>query len=384
MEIKSCKWAVSAIALLILSTPASAQWREEKAPDCSISGTEITTLSDPVFGGPNIWDMVDGGDGMDVFSDIVPLENGHFVVGGSYTKDKKDNVFHPLIIRYDERFKKLWEIRPATTAHKTVQRILKTKDGYAAVGDMRDATKGQGFYILFLDDKGKASSEVSFFEPGGYLESKSIVHATDGTGFIIAAQFTDAKDDQKQYGFVYKVARDGKIIWKRSYRPGPTTVFQNLKPSLKGQYVVVGQIVTGGNKSAGWAMRIDNDGAIGWQKTYPRGLAATLYSVSEFLDGSFLLTGKIRPLTGESNSMAAWVMKVDTTGNPIWQRYYKSDFYDYGAGDSIVYEDGRGSVLVNGASIHKDYLSLWCLDGGHGLYGWPERQPIEACFGPCC
>lgn len=356
MEVKSCKWAVSAITLVFLAFPAMAQGKDDVI-DCKISGTEITTLRDPLFGGPNVWDMKDGGDGMDVFADIIPLENGHFVVGGSYTKDKKDNVFRPVITRYDERYKKVWDTRPVSTEHKTVQRVVKTKAGFAALGDVRDAERGQGFYIAHLDDKGKVTGETPFFEDGGHLESKSLVLSSDDTGFIIAAQFTDAKDDQKQYGLIYKIASDGKIIWKRAYRPGPTTVFQTLKPTIKGQYIVVGQIVTGGNKSAGWAMRVDNDGAIGWQQTYPRGLAATLYGASEFLDGSFVLAGKIRPLAGENSGMAAWVMKVSSTGKPIWQRYFKSEFYDYSGGDSVVYEDGRASVLISGASINKDYRS---------------------------
>lgn len=345
-----------AFILVFLAAPAMAQ--EDEGPiDCTISGTEITNMREPQFSGPNVWDMIEGDDGMEAYADFIPLESGNFIAAGSYTKDKKDNIYHPLIVRFDERFKKVWETKADSAAYKTIHRILKTKSGYTVLGDVQDKGRGNGFYIGFYDDKGKAKGENAFFEKGGSLDAKSLVLAADGTGYVIAAQFTDGKDDQKQYGLVYKISSTGKQIWKRSYQPGPTTVFQTLQPTLNGAYVVAGQIVTEEHKSAGWAMRIDDNGSIGWQRTYPRGLAASLYGGTAYTDGGFLLTGKIRPLTGAGPAMAAWIMKVDATGAPVWQRYFKSPFYDYTASDTIAYEDGRSTVLINGASLDKDHRS---------------------------
>lgn len=345
-----------AFILAFLVAPAWAQEMEGPV-DCTISATEITQLREPQFSGPNIWDMIEGDDGMESYADIIPLENNHFVVAGSYTKDKKDEIYHPLIVRFDERFKKVWETKIDSAALKTIHRILKTKSGYTVIGDVQDKGRGNGFYIGFYDDKGKARGENTFFEKGGSLDVKSLLLSADGAGYMVAAQFIDGKDDQKQYGLIYKISSSGKQIWKRSYQPGPTTVFQTLQPTLNGAYVVAGQIVTGDKKSAGWAMRIDDNGAIGWQRTYPRGLAASLYGGTAYTDGSFLLTGKIRPLTGAGPSMAAWIMKVDATGAPVWQRYFKSQFYDYTAADAIAYEDGRTTILIDGASLNKDYRS---------------------------
>ncbi len=357
MEVKSCKWALTASILACLAGPTWAQTDLEGPPDCTFTNTEITTMRDPQFGASNVWDLSEGDEGMEVYADLIPLENNNFVVAGAFTKDKKDETYHPLLVRFDDRFKKVWETRADKGDYKTIHRILKSKDGFTALGDVQDKGRGNGIYLGFYDDKGKLKNEVSFFEPGGNLDAKSLALAADGTGYLVAAQFTDGKNAQKQYGLIYKLSATGKQFWKRSYQPGPTTVFNTLQVTLGGNYIVAGQIVTEDNKSAGWAMRINGDGTIGWQRTYPRGLAASLYGAAEFADGSMIFTGKIRPLTGAKSGMAAWIMKTDSSGAPQWQRHFQSPFYDYAASDVITYEDGRASVLVNGASINKDYRS---------------------------
>ncbi len=354
MEGKRRKLSLSAIILILMSGNAWAQ-EEEALASCLTNETEIISIREPQFGAIYKWDMSEGDDGMEQYADVVPLEEGAFVVGGSYSKDKKDETVRPLLIQFDNRFKKVWEMKGDVTGAKTIMHVIKTKSGYTVAGDMRDKMRG-GFYIGFFDDSGKPKGEVPYYEDGGSVEVKSI-HPADGGSYIVAAQFTDAKDDQQQYGLIYNVSGSGKVLWKRSYRPGPTTVFQTLQPTLDGAYVVAGQIVTGENKSAGWAMRVEKNGAIGWQRTYPRGLAASLYGAGQFSDGSFILTGKIRPLAGAKTGLAAWVMKTDASGAPLWQRYFNSEFYDYAASDIIAYEDGRASVLINGAALDSDYRS---------------------------
>jgi hypothetical protein len=68
------------------------------------------------------------------------------------------------------------------------------------------------------------------------------------------------------------------------------------------------------------------------------------------------LSGKARPLDYQGNGLSAWVMKTDSAGNPLWQRYFKGE-YSYEAPDLIVYEDGRTSVLFNGAGVDSDHRS---------------------------
>lgn len=312
----------------------------------------------PIFeAAANVWDIVEGGEGMEVYSDVIPLPENNFIAAGTFTKDKKDNVYHPLIVRFDDMFKKVWESRDTYGAYKTVQRIVPVKDGLAVLGNVRDGSKGGGIYLGFYDDNGKFLKDTQVFERGGKLDGKAMVLSADGSGFLVAAQYIDNKNARSQYGMIYKFSPSGEQLWKRSYKPGRSSVFQNIQTTLKGDYLVTGQLVTDDNKSSGWVVRIDGKGIIIWQQIYPRGLAASLYSAQETKDGQLILSGQIRPLSGVKDGLAAWVMKTDATGRLQWQRYFRSVNYDFKASDTIVYEDGRSSVLVNGTGLAPEFTA---------------------------
>lgn len=332
-----------------LSQPESAP---EDGLECYASQSEITELREPQFGGGSVFDLVYSQDGMDVFSDVLSLGDDILIAGGSYTKDTKDSVYRPLLVKYDERMKPLWEMRGETDGMRTIHRMIATKDGITVLGDIGDAQKGGGIYIASYDYDGKVRGKpIPVFESGGDLDAKGFVQAADGSGYIIAAQFVSDRDEREQHGMLYKISRAGGVVWKRSYKTGRSTVFNSINAAIDGQsYIVAGQVVLEGNLSGGWLLLVDGNGAIKWQRSYPRGLAASLQAAAQTKDGEFVLGGKARPSDYTGDGLAAWVMKTDSTGNPLWQRFFRGD-YSYGAPDLIVYEDGRASVLVTGQGL---------------------------------
>jgi hypothetical protein len=240
---------------------------------------------------------------------------------------------------------------------KTIIRALKVKDGFVVIGDINDPAKGQGIYLSAYGDDGKARGKPSsLFEPGGNLNARAFVPSQDGAGYSIAAQYINASDENDQHGVLFKVSCAGAVIWKRSFKSGLATVFHNIQTGADGKYLVTGQIVLDDAKSGAWLLRVDENGAIEWQRHYPRGAAATFQAAGQTKQGEYILTGKARPAGAEGEGLAAWVMKTDSSGNPLWQRYLTGDF-SYEALDLIVYEDGRASVLINAQAMNGEARS---------------------------
>lgn len=382
MELNPRKYLLSAALLICMAAPAMAQDAET---DCSVTPSEITKIREPEFGTSTMWDVIYAEEGMDVFTDMLALEKNEKLAVGAFTKDLKDEVYHPLIAKFDENMKTLWAVREETPEQRTIQRVIKTKDGFTVLGDLSDKARGNGIYIASYDDAGKMKGKpVPLYEEGGELDAKSFVAASDGTGYVIAAQFIDGKDAEKQYGLLYKISRSGSVLWKRSFEPGQSTVFNNIQTALDGSYIVAGQIVLNEHKSGGWLLRINDNGSIKWQRTYPRGMAASLQAVAQTKEGEFVVTGKARPNNYTGKGLTAWVMKTDSAGNPLWQRYFKGDSYSYEAPDVIVYEDGRASVLINGQGMDSEHRShariITFLPQGRvqGLEDYTEGQNASA------
>ncbi len=348
MNFKALKLSILLLSLAIPKSDSAAQDYE-----CVTSpSTQITKLRAPIFkGSRNAWDVMYAGDGMDVFTDLIPLDEKTFVAAGYYTKNKDDKIRRPMIIKYDDLFKPVWESREEAKDSRTISHILKTKDGFMVLGDVTNDQKKNGIYTSHYTKDGKPKSKTTpIFEAGGTLSAKAFIKAQDGGGYIVLAQYVDDDDDEKQYGILYKISEAGNIVWRRSYQTGQSNILNKIQATLDGTYVAVGQIVSGKEKSAGWVLRLDQKGAIQWQQTYPRGMAASFQTVAQSKEGDFILAGKSRPFDSNNETLAALVMKTDSNGKSQWERYFRGD-YSYGAPDMIVYEDGRIVTLLTATSM---------------------------------
>ncbi len=386
----ACLWAGG----LAMAGPAAAA--EELPIDvCYYRQEEDITLKEPDFNTGTKWEMLYAKEGMDVFSDVVPLPDGSMVAGGTFTSNPEDKIFHPLLIKRDARGKILWETRVATPEYRTIQRMLKKGEGFFIAGVVKDAKGRQGIYTALYDANGflpgggvpvkKAQADVtkgqteisktqpvetkktvekpvlvkpgktgpSLFEKGGALEVRAMVEAADASGYFIAAQFIDEENPARQHAILFKVSKQGALLWKRSYQPGMSTAFNGMHAMLDGGYMLTGQLVLEDGRAGGWAVKVDGKGTIQWQQVYRRGMAAVLQAAGQTQDGGYILTGKIkggREDQIQKDTTSAWVMKVNQDGNPVWQRYFSGD-YKYDAPDVLLYADGRTDVLVGAQSL---------------------------------
>ncbi len=68
-------------------------------------------------------------------------------------------------------------------------------------------------------------------------------------------------------------------------------------------------------------IRLDQDGQVIWDKTIP-GKVAAAHAILAVPDGGFVLGGFANHQVGTSGQ-SAWVMKLDSQGNSVWERFLK-------------------------------------------------------------
>lgn len=326
------------VGLIGSATPVLAQ-------TCDITLEEITRLRAPAFDNYTKWDETFGNDGMEQFSDLFPVVDGSIVAVGAYTKNEEDPVYKPLLVHMNEKGEVKWETREESKSFKSINRIIAFNKGYAVLGDLNDNSRGDGLFVAFYGDDGKRKNEFTIFESGKNLDGKAILASADGKSLMIAAQVNPGGSTDGQYGVLYKYTSSGKRVWRHGYSPGTRSVFHNLSPAKRGGYIVSGEVELPDGRMGGWLIRVDNDGAIMWQRSYSRGSYAAFLNATSLEDDAILLTGQTRPSGGKRNS--GWIMKVKNTGDIVWQRYYAGD-YNYSIRDVMPYEDGRSVALLAG------------------------------------
>lgn len=320
-----------------------------KAQQCEIIPDQIVSLKFPSFEGLYEWSVLYGEDGFDRFSKVIMFDKELFFAAGDYTRDSADNKIKPFFAAFNRRGTVAFETKIESAPHKSFNSFLKEGEAYVFFGDIRRESKGNGIHISHYKQDGTLLREKEIFEPGVNLDARKILKSHDGKNFIILAQYENKKDKSDRYGLVMKVSPRGNILWRRAFQPGIETVFHGIEKVKDENYLITGQMRQQDGRMAGWLVRVNDEGSIGWQRIYPRGGASKLLSSVMLKDGGYVVTGQSSPLDGGKDS--AWVMKVDAVGNMIWQRFFIHSRFNYAAPDSLFWEDGRISVLLDGNAV---------------------------------
>lgn len=318
------------------------------AQDCTLVEESILRLRPPTFGASRSWDVLYGEVGYERFSDMVSLDSEHVIVAGDFTVGEEDTTYKPMIMQLDYRGRPVWEVKEDTSKDHPIIRITQTSEGITALGEIADSKKGRGLFLAHYDKQGKRTGQTPIFEEGTDLDAVALVETADKKALVVAAQYNSRDNYEDKYGLLYKISKSGKILWRRAYRPGIITFFHDLQKLEDNSYIASGQIRLEDGRLAGWALKLDDYGAIVWQETYPRGKMGSLRGSAPFRDGGYVFVGEVEPSGGGRKS--AWVMVVDEVGKVVWQRYFTGDF-NYVGHDLIAYKDGRTDVLMTGSAL---------------------------------
>jgi hypothetical protein len=151
------------------------------------------------------------------------------------------------------------------------------------------------------------------------LKPVAVQQTSDGGFAVLSVSYAR---DFYQNPSVMKLDADGNIVWQKVYGVNMVITSRSFQQTSDGGYVLGGTIFTGtGIDLEGWVVKLDSGGSIVWQKSYNGGpspvsirLDTLIHSVRQTLDGGYIVAGS----WGGDN----WVMKLDPSGNMIWQKTY--------------------------------------------------------------
>jgi len=148
----------------------------------------------------------------------------------------------------------------------------------------------------------------------------SISQTTDG-GYIVAGS-TNSSGAGSQDAWVAKLDEDGNVTWQKTYG-GADAERVSVQQTADGGYIAAGSTGSfgaGGNGDL-WAIKLDADGNVTWQKTYG-GAASYEYanSIRQTADGGYIVAGFTRSFGAGNGDM--WLLKLDASGNVAWQKTY--------------------------------------------------------------
>jgi hypothetical protein len=287
-----------------------------------------------------LWQKTYGDSNSQEANSIVETSDGGYAVAGySYSDIKLDDFW---VMKLDPDGNVLWQKTYGDSDSQEANSIVETSDGgYAVAGRSSSPEKDYDFWVMKLDPDGNVLWQKTYGD-SNYQRASSIVETSDG-GYAVAGR---SYSPEKNFDFwVMKLDPSGNVLWQKTYGDSDSQGAWSIVETSDGGYAVAGYSISNIKPFDSWVIRLDPDGNVLWQKKYGDSDRQGAASIVETSDGGYAVAGDSYSI-GEDRKI--WVMKLDASGNILWQNKY---FNTFGVVRSIIVETSNGGYAVAGSGL---------------------------------
>jgi hypothetical protein len=294
--------------------------------------------------------------GIDSFAKVKQTSDGGFIAVG-LTRLPNWGDGNAWVLRVDSQGSLLWDDSYGGSQMDSANDVVETSDGGFLVVGFTYSFGGFPAWALRLNSIGGIVWQRAYNSTLGDSDASSVVATSDG-GFVIAGEYRSDLTSTQTYSelWLFKINGNGVLVWQKAYSGAGHGDIGYSVYQTSDQGLVVAGFTTSYRAAwaAVWVLRLDSTGNILWQKAYGGGgvdMFHEAYSVIQLSDGGFIVAGYSFNQTSISNTQTAPVLRLDSNGNVVWSRTY---------GPSLVWQalastDG-GVVLVG--SVNQKLMVL--------------------------
>lgn len=202
---------------------------------------------------------------------------------------------------------------------------------------------------------------------------QSVVSTSDGgyatLGYTQSNNFDITTKTNEDFDFLLmRFSADDSLLWSKTFGGSDDDRGADIISTSDGGFLLFGfskstdgdATLNAGNQDF-WAIKVDVNGNILWEKSFGFSGADVGYSVIQTSDNGYLITGELDVTSsgGQGNSKSAqrhaggdfWVIKLTSTGEKEWSRYFGGSFTDT---PFDVVETLDNSYVIVGSSDSND------------------------------
>ncbi len=249
--------------------------------------------------------------------------------------------------------------------------VLSEDDGYTVAGTTK-FDNGSTVFIQKIDKTGKALWNAYVGGQKDYVPAYVYPKVVKAGGYYYVIGSTQGSDVEGYHSgtcgnypcsdiLVAKVDKDGNIIWKKAYGTENGDVGYSAIVDGDG-IIVVGYVNKNTSQKkygTAYAMKIDENGSIIWQKKYTSDKAEALYDITK-VGNTFVAVGM-----SYTNAKDIYILAIDGDGNELWHKYTNQKNWDEGF--SITAVDDTHFVIGGYGAGFENFHSGSC-----GNYPCPD------------
>ncbi|WP_026450925.1 T9SS type A sorting domain-containing protein [Aequorivita capsosiphonis] len=212
---------------------------------------------------------------------------------------------------------------------------------------------------------------------GSELEEPTFISGTNDGGFIVGgfseSDISGEKTENSRGGYDYwvlKFGSSGNIEWQKTIGSSQDDYLADAKQTPEGDYILLGGSDSdiSGDKTENslgytdyWVIKLDSTGNIIWENTIGGDGYDNAAEVQITADGGYIIGGTSESgISGDrtvfnSSGRDAWVLKLDENGNILWQRSHNlMDSFSMGS----IKVTADGGYIIGGTSRSPDFYSF--------------------------
>jgi len=315
----------------------------------------------------NYWVKTYGGKGNDVITGVAVAEDGSIIVVGYTNSSGNEDAF---VMKLSPKGKVLWARTYGGDLDDYASSVALTGDGdIIVVGHTYSFGAGlDDAWVFKLDSNGNILWQKTY---GGSNIDEAYAVALTPRGDIVIAGNTMSFGAGSEDVWVLKLNDNGSVIWARTYGGGKCDRASSVTISSYGDIIVAGYTKSFGvGNSDVWVLCLDKQGNIKWQKTYGG-------SNGDYANGVGIMPNGDIVVVGDTNSSGvgyydAWILMLDKEGNIEWQKTYGGPYTDVATAVTVA---SNGDILVGGftGSFGNGSVDVWVLKlDGSGNVVWQK------------
>jgi len=335
------------------------------------------------------WQHSYGGTATDESSFVISTYDGGFIMVGKTKSNDGDVVGNHgdsdfWIVKLDSLGNNEWKKCYGGSMYEAAGSVIQSNDGSYVVsgsasssdGDVGHADFNGDYWIIKVDNSGTLQWEYTYGGTDMEYEMNTIIQTSD-EGYIVSGTSESTDGDVScgplQLGHNYwivKLDSAGHLQWQNCFGGTDIDEAGAIKETTDHSFIITGYSssqdgdVTSNHGSAdAWVIKIDSSGNLLWQKSLGGSSGDLLLSSLVLNDGNYFLLGTSNStdgdVTGNHGDQDFWLVKLDTAGNLLWQKCFGGSSSDLG---KYIEATSDGNFILGGITGSNDDD----VSGNHG------------------
>jgi hypothetical protein len=337
------------------------------------------------------WENVYGGSGDEYSLKTVQLLGGDYILLGtsnSINGDITNNYGSSdiWISRLDQTGNIIWSKSFGGSSDDYGNDIIQLSDQnlvvigstYSSDGNVSYKNGEYDAWLLKIDLNGNLIWEKTFGGPTCTVQGQSIIESTNHD-LVFACDVVSSggmvTSNNSAYPskdiWVVKTDLSGNLIWEMNFGGSVDDTDPDIIEDVDLGYII-GCISNSNDldvqnnhgRDDFCLFKLDSSGNLLWSNSYGGsglGFSEQFYDVSKAIDGGYILVGRTfsndGDVSGNHGGYDIWVVKVDPSGNLLWQKCIGGDSFDSGH-RIIPYNNTSYLILGDTGSIDGDFIGL--------------------------